>query len=112
VKDEQVAGGGGTTVQPCESSGVPVQADGDEAMTVRVCVPFAHAVQSEYVYEQAAGGGGVGVGSGVGIGVGSGVGSGVGVGSGSGVGVGVVPGPAGMFDSLKVPDARSWIVPE
>jgi hypothetical protein len=41
VKDEQVAGAGGVYVQACVVTGVPpVQPDGEDVATVRVCVPF------------------------------------------------------------------------
>jgi hypothetical protein len=47
------AGVGDTSVQDCERTGVPpVQPAGDDAATVRVCVPFVHVPQSLYVNEE------------------------------------------------------------
>jgi hypothetical protein len=43
-------------VQACERAGVPVQLEGDEAVTVRVCVPVeSQAPHAEYVYVHAGG---------------------------------------------------------
>ena len=36
----QAVGGGGTEVQACVRTGVPVQPAGEAEATVRVCVPF------------------------------------------------------------------------
>ena len=42
---------GGVYVQDWERTGVPVQPDGDDAVTVRVCVPLEeHVPHAEYEY--------------------------------------------------------------
>ncbi len=53
LKADPEGGGGVVALQDWLSTGVPVQPEGEEESTVRVCVPFWQVLQALYVYVQA-----------------------------------------------------------